>query len=481
MYPYQLHCVDHIIRHPASGLFLEMGLGKTISTLTAINVLKYEFFEVSKVLVIAPKRVAETVWSGEIANWEHIRHLTFSKVMGTVAERKRALLQKADIHIINRENVAWLVTHYGTAFPFDMVVIDELSSFKSAKSQRFKALRRVRPLVRRVVGLTGTPAPNTLMDLWPQMYLLDRGERLGKFIGYYREKYFNPGRRNGHVVYNYTDKKDLDKQLFGVNPYHAEIYDKISDICISMKTEDYRDMPPTIYRDIRVELTPQQREQYDDFEKKQVLQLFDPDTADRGLLSADHEETEISAVNAAALSTKLLQYASGAVYDEEKNWHVTHNAKLEALEELIDVATSPVLIFYWFKHDLERMEKHLHKYKPRNIKEQGAIEDWNTGKIRVLFAHPASAGHGLNLQFGGHNIIWFSQTWSLELYQQANARLPRPGQKNAVIIHNLITTGTMDEDVMMSRAEKDFGQEALMQAVKARVKKIMKSEIINSF
>lgn len=454
LYEYQKYAVEHVLNHPESALLLEMGLGKTVSTLTAINKLINERFEVRKVLVIAPLHVAEHVWSDEIANWDHLRQLSVSKILGTERERKQALLEKADIYIINRENVPWLVAQYGTGFPFDMLVIDELSSFKSAKAQRFKALRRVRPYVSRVVGLTGTPAPNSCLDLWPQLYLIDQGERLGKHLTHFREKYFAPGKRNGNIVYKYEEKKNLDKSLFGPNPYEAEIYDKISDICISMKSKDYLDLPDTLYRSVKVYLTQDEMSRYREFEKKQVLKLM---------------ETEITAVNATALATKLLQYANGAVYDEDKVFHEIHEAKLRALEEIIDTATSPVLIFYWFKHDLERLEAHLGRFKPEHINTPSNLRKWNDGQINVLLAHPASAGHGLNLQFGGNTIIWFSLTWSLELYQQANGRLNRPGQTHTVIINTLMAVGTIDEEVSAALERKEQGQEALMQAVKARI------------
>lgn len=459
LYPYQRKAIKHILDHPYSALFLEMGLGKTVSSLTAINILLNEYFEVQKVLVIAPLHVADTVWSDEIKNWKHLNHLTLSRVLGSERDRKKALLQPADIYIINRENVPWLISLYGTKFPFDMVVIDELSSFKSAQAQRFKALRKVRPYIRRVVGLTGTPSPNGVIDLWPQLYLIDQGKRLGETITGFREKYFVPDKRNGHTVYSYRmSKKGYDEALFGKSYYEKEIHQKISDICISMKSRDYLDLPDTVYREIKVHLSPKEKERYDAFEREQVLKLLE-------------KETEITAVNAAALSTKLLQFANGAIYDDEKNYHEIHAAKLNAIEEIIDTATSPVLVFYWYKHDLERLQAQLARFKPEHINTPGNIQKWNSGDINVLFAHPASAGHGLNLQFGGNTIIWFSQIWSLELSQQANGRLNRPGQRHAVIINNLVAVGTIDDDVVQARARKESGQDALMEAVKARVEK----------
>lgn len=446
MHKYQSHCVGHIIGNSACGLFLEMGLGKTVSTLTAINSLIFDSLEVSKVLVIAPKRVAESTWSDEVNTWEHLKHLRVSVVLGTQKQRKEALQAKAEIYTINRENVAWLVGMYGTAFPFDMVVIDELSSFKSPSAQRFKALRSIRPRVNRVVGLTGTPAPNGLIDLWSQLYLLDMGERLGKTVTGYRNKYFNPGRTNGQVVFDYRLRPESEKL----------IQDAIGDICISMKSEDYLELPERIDRVVNVHLSEKELSEYKTFEKNQILQLL---------------EVELSVVNAAALSNKLLQYANGAVYDEFKNYHVVSKAKLEALEDIVDVANSPVLVFYRYRHDLERIVQHLKRYNPRTLTSAKDIQDWNAGKISVLLAHPASAGHGLNLQSGGNNIVWFGETWSLELYQQANARLYRQGQSKPVIIHHLITVGTLDEDVVKSLANKEDGQEALMQAIKVRIGK----------
>ncbi|MFA7195669.1 MAG: DEAD/DEAH box helicase, partial [Candidatus Neomarinimicrobiota bacterium] len=432
----------------------DMGLGKTVATLTAINKLMYEDLEVDKVLVIAPKRVAEDTWTTETLKWDHLRHLRLSIVLGSEKQRKEALKQKADIYVINRENVAWLVGLYQNAFPFDMVVIDELSSFKSAKAIRFKSLRMVRPLVKRVVGLTGTPAPNSLIDLWPQLYLLDMGERLGKNITRYRETYFRPNRRNGHVVFDY---KLLDGS-------QKAIYNKISDICISMKAKDYLQLPERITKDVRIYLSERDKLKYDEFERDQILAIEDAD--------------EISAVNAAALTNKLLQFANGAIYDVNKDWHSVHPAKLEALEETVEAATGqPVLIFYSYKHDLERIKKKLKAYKPRTLDSREDIKAWNRGEIPVLLAHPASAGHGLNLQAGGNIIIWFGNTWSLELYQQANARLDRQGQTKPVVVYRCITSGTMDEDVIKAIERKTSGQDALMEAVKARIKKYQRTKI----
>lgn len=451
---YQQFAIQHILTHPYAGLFLDMGLGKTVSTLTAISYLMYEDFEIEKVLVIAPKKVAENTWSNEIKKWDHLKHLTVSKVLGTEKARKEALKAKADIYVINRENVAWLVGLYQTAFPFDMVVLDELSSFKSPKAIRFKALRMVRPLIKRVVGLTGTPAPRGLIDLWSQLYLLDMGDRLGKTVTGYREKYFTPGRSNGHVVFDYKLRQDSDNL----------IYSKISDICISMKAEDYLTLPERIDRTVEIKLPTAIKTKYDEFEKEQVLALEDSE--------------DISAINAAALSNKLLQFANGAVYDAEKSFHEVHKEKLEALEEIVDAANGQsVLVFCSFKHDYERIKKHLKAYKPQLLETPEDEQRWNDGKIQVLLAHPASVGYGLNLQEGGNIIVWYGLNWSLELYQQANARLHRQGQARPVIIHHLVVSGTMDEDVMKSIEGKAECQEALMQAVKVRVQKYKKQRV----
>ena len=450
-HPYQEFATEHIIANPYSGLFLDMGLGKTISTLTAIDRLMYDSCEVNKVLVIAPLRVAQDTWTTETLKWEHTKHLRMSVVLGSERERKEALQAKADIYVINRENVAWLVGYYQSAFPFDMVVIDELSSFKSAKAIRFKSLRMVRPKVKRVVGLTGTPAPNGLIDLWPQLFLLDQGERLGKTITGFRERYFTPGKRNGAVVFDYKPRAESEQM----------IYDKISDICISMKAKDYLSLPERINITVEVKFPPVMQAKYNDFERDQVLAMDDTE--------------DISAINAAALSTKLRQFAAGAIYDEQKVWHEVHGLKIEALEELVEQANgNPVLIFYSFRHDLERITKALKQYKPRTLDSSADIADWNAGKISVLLAHPASAGHGLNLQAGGHTVIWFGLNWSLELYQQANARLDRQGQLKPVTVYHLVVVDTIDTKVFGVLDGKAETQDALMRAVKAIIKKYKK-------
>ncbi len=417
--------------------------GKTVISLTAINELLYNYFDVSNVLVIAPLRVAQTTWPGEVKKWDHLQHLTLSKVLGSAKERRLALNTPADIHIINRENVKWLVEECGKEWPFDMVVIDELSSFKSNKAKRFRALRKVRPRIKRIVGLTGTPAPNGLIDLWPQIYLLDQGERLGKTVTGYRNRYFNPGRRNGYVVYDWVLKPGAEEA----------IYEKLDDICVSMKSEDWLQMPERIDREVVVRIPEAARARYDQLERDLLL---------------PYEGGDVTADNAAVLSNKLLQMANGAVYDENGSTREIHQAKLEALDDILEAANGqPVLVFYNYQHDRDRILKHIPT--ARVLDTEDDIEKWNQGEIPVMLAHPASAGHGLNLQAGGSVIVWFGLTWSLELYQQANARLYRQGQNKSVIIHHLVAEGTIDEDVMRALEHKDTGQEALLAAVKARI------------
>lgn len=444
---YQDHATRHVLNNPASGLFLEMGLGKTVAALTAADVLLYETFEVAKVLVIAPKFVSLNVWPGEIQKWDHLKHLTFSVVTGDPGQRVAALKKRADIHIINRENVTWLVNYYKTKFPFDMVIVDELSSFKSAQAQRFKSLRIVRPLVKRIVGLTGTPAPNGLVDLWPQLYLLDQGERLGKTLTGFREAYLTPEKRNGYQIYTYKVRKGSEN----------EIYSRISDICISMKSSDYLRLPEKIENDYIIALDPVTQAKYDQFEKDQVTSILD---------------AEITAFNAAALTNKLLQFSNGAVYDEDRAVHEVHSMKLDALEELIEQASGPVLVFYSYIHDRERIKKRFPG--AQELKTAKDVDCWNIGIVPIMIAHPASAGHGLNLQAGGSIIIWYGLTWSLELYQQANARLHRQGQTKPVIVYKLICSKTMDTEVSKALARKSDSQGALMEAVKARIEKYRK-------
>lgn len=460
LHDYQHACVKHIINNHYCGLFLEMGLGKTVSTLTAIDFLKFDYCEITRVLVIAPKRVIESVWQEEAQLWKHLQHLTFSKVMGAEAKRIEALKKPADIYLISRDNVSWLCALYGGIYlPFDMVVVDELSSFKSYKALRFKALKACRPSLKRFVGLTGTPAPNGLINLWPQIYLMDRGERLEKTITRYRDKYFKPGHSNGNIVYSYVPLEASEKL----------IADKISDICISMKAEDYIKLPEVINNYINLEMPDELKAKYKAFERDKVLELYDALPDEEKNLSA------ITAINATALSNKLLQFANGAIYDEDKEIHELHDIKLEALEDIIDCANGkPILVAWTFRFDLYRIMRYFKKLKPRELKSDKDIADWNAGKIQLLLTHPASAGHGLNLQAGGNIIVWYGQTWSLELYQQFNARLHRQGQKNNVIINHLITKGTPDEDVIAALKRKEHTQNALINSVKAKIKKYIK-------
>lgn len=457
LHEYQIAAVEHIMNNTHAGLFLEMGLGKTVSTLTAIKKLMFEELEIDKTLVVGPKRVVESVWDAECEKWEHLKDLKVSKIIGTAKQRKEALRKDADIYLISRDNISWLCGLYGgSMLPFDMLVIDELSSFKNPKSIRFKALRGVQPSFKRVVGLTGTPAPNGLIDLWSQIYLLDRGERLGKYITRFREEYFKPGKRNGAIIYKYDLVADGE----------ARIYEKIGDICMSMKAKDYLKLPGRIDNIIKIVLPPDIQAKYDAFERDQVLQLF----------AEQPEDEAITAVSAAALSNKLLQFANGAVYDDDKNWHVVHDLKIEALKEIIEDANGkPVLIAYTYQHDLYRIKEALKQYKPVQLKTDQDVKDWNAGKIQVMIMHPASGGHGLNLQAGGHIIVWFGQTWSLELEQQFNARLIRQGQENVVIIHKLVASKTMDEDAIKAQESKSAKQDSLMEAVKAKIKKYVKA------
>lgn len=449
LHNYQKATVDFIIEHRFCGVFLDLGLGKTISTLTAIDELMYDYCEINSVLVIAPKRVAETVWAEEAAKWEHTRHLVISKVMGSENKRLDALKRPADIYVVSRDNVAWLCNVFASRLPFDMVVIDELSSFKSHQSQRFKSLRMTRPFMKRVVGLTGTPAPNSLIDLWPQMYLIDRGERLGKTITQYRARYFRPGKSNGYVVYSY----DI---LAGASDM---IQEKISDICISMKASDYLDMPERTDNFITVTMDDELKKEYNEFKNDNIIKLID-----------DNGTTEINAVNAASLVNKLLQFANGSVYDEDKNVHKIHTLKLEALKEIIENSNGqPILVAWTYQFDRDAILKAFSEYKPRQLKTADDINDWNAGNIQLMLAHPASAGHGLNLQAGGSIIVWYGLTWSLELYQQFNARLYRQGQTKHVTIHHIVTSGTYDEEVIKAIKRKDKNQNRLLDSIKADI------------
>ncbi len=446
---YQRHATEFIVSHPVAAVILEMGLGKTVCTLDAINQLMYDRFEVSKALVIAPLRVARVTWADEIRKWDNLSHLRYSIAVGTEKERLDALQADADIYIINRENIPWLVEKSGIPFEFDMVVIDELSSFKSWNSKRFRAFMKVRPRVKRVVGLTGTPSPNGMMDLFAQFKCLDMGVRLGRFITQYRSAYFVPDRMNGQIVYSYAPRPGAEEQ----------IYDRISDITISMKALDYLQMPELIETRYPVYMDEKEQTQYEQLKKDMVLSI--------------QEDDEITAANAAALSGKLSQMANGAVYSESGEAVHIHDRKLDALEDIIEAANGkPVLVAYWFKHDLERICQRLDALKARyaRILTPGSIELWNKGEYEVGLIHPAAAGHGLNLQSGGCHLVWFGLTWSLELYQQTNARLWRQGQKNkTVVVQHIVTAGTIDEDILDALTSKDAGQKRLINAVKAHL------------
>lgn len=438
---YQRFAAEFILEHPVCCLMLDMGLGKTVVTLSALWDLALDYFDIGKVLVIAPKRVATDTWPRELSKWEHLTGLTASLVIGNREQREKALNCPAFLYVINRENVCWLVENH--RWDFDTVVIDELSSFKSNRTERFKAMKKVRPLVHRVIGLTGTPAPNSLLDLWPEMYLLDMGQRLGRFITGYRERFFTPDKRNREIVYSYKPREGAEDA----------IYSLISDICISMKAVDYLDMPERIDNRIEVEMSAKEKKIYDDFCRDMVVQIGDE---------------ELDAVNAGVLSGKLLQMANGAVYGDDRRVLPIHSRKLNALEDLVEAANGkPLLVAYWYKHDLARIRERFPE--ARCIDTSRDISDWNAGKVPLALIHPASAGHGLNLQEGGCTIVWYGLTWSLELYQQLNARLWRQGQKHTVVIHHIITKGTHDEDVMKALENKDMRQSNLIAAVRARI------------
>lgn len=442
---YQKYSIEFVKTHPIAALLLSMGLGKTSTTLTALDDLLFDSFEIHKVLVIAPLRVTK-VWLDEVKKWNHLNYLRCSLVAGTEQERKRALWANADIYIINRENVQWLIDESGIQFDFDTLVVDELSSFKNFKTKRFKSLMKVRPMVKRVIGLTGTPTSNGLMDLWSEFKLLDQGKRLGRFITNYRDQYFRPDKRNGQVVFSY-------KPL----PFAEDaIYDKISDITISMKANDYLNMPELISNHIEVEMSEKEMKVYQELKQELVITLGDED---------------VTASNAASLSNKLTQMANGAIYLDNHVSAIIHDRKLDALEDLIEAqCDKPVLVAYWFKHDLDRIKNRLEELKVnfKEIKTEASIEDWNKGNIEVGLIHPASAGHGLNLQEGGSTLIWFGLTWSLELYEQTNARLYRQGQKDrCVVIEHIVTKGTIDEQIIKALEEKD----KRIDAVKANLRK----------
>ena len=449
---YQLTAINHVINVPKCGLFLDMGLGKTISTLTAIKELKYNRFQVNKVLIIAPKKVAEGTWSKEKDKWNHTKDFRVSLVLGSQQKRIKALSVNADLYIINRENIPWLVDYLRNDWYFDTVVIDESSSFKNSRSKRFKALKMVLPKINRLIELTGTPSPNGVEDLWAQIYLLDQGTRLEKYITHFRAKYMEPNKRNRSQIFDYKIKDGV----------YDSIINKISDICISMKSEDYLELPDLSYNEIPVILNDKARRDYDKMERDFVLEL-------------EGAEDDITAVNAAALSNKLLQISNGAVYDSSGIYTEVHDAKIEAFLELIErLQGKSLLVFYNFQHDRDRIKKALEKSDlvVKELKTTQDEDDWNAGKIDILLTHPASAAYGLNLQEGGNHVCWFGLSWNLEHYQQANKRLHRQGQKEKVIIHHLVTQGTRDEDVMRALDNKAGVQEEIMQSLKARIKKV---------
>ena len=440
---YQAYAIDYIEKHPVAAVLLDMGLGKTVISLTAIADLLFDSFEAHRILVVAPLRVASDTWPAEINKWEHLKHLTYAVAVGTVKERKAALAANADITIINRENLGWLIDSSGFDFNYDMVIIDELSSFKNHTSKRFQSLMKVRPKVKRIIGLTGTPSSNGLMDLWAEFKLLDFGERLGRFISHYRNDYFIPDKRNGEIIYSYKPM-----------PYAEDaIYRKISDITISMKSTDHLQMPELITSQYEVQLSEDEKKRYEELKADFVLEL---------------SEGEVTAANAASLTGKLSQLANGAIYDDDGNILEFHDRKLDALEDIIESANGkPLLVAYWFKHDLQRIKR---RFDVREIKTSKDIIDWNNGDIPVAVIHPASAGHGLNLQAGGSTLIWFGLTWSLELYQQTNARLWRQGQTSGtVVIEHIITKDTIDERILKALSLKEVTQNALIDAVKANL------------
>lgn len=451
-HPYQAYCIDRVIKQPKIGLFLDMGLGKTIITLQAIYELKYNRFAVQKVLIIAPKKVAEATWQREAQKWDGVGILRISTVLGGLSKRVKALNTPADIYIINRDNVTWLVDYYKNDWPFDMVVADESSSFKNHAAKRFKSLAHMYNHIKRMVLLTGTPTPKGLIDLWAQIYLLDQGQSLGRTYTSFRDHFFIPDQRSQTVIYSYKPKDTAENDVLRAT----------SHLCVSMKSEDYLTLPPVIEDIVPVQLSPKAQRDYDEMETRMVLELVE-------------SGEEITAVSAAALSTKLQQLANGAVYDELRNVHEIHDCKIEAFKELIEqLSGKPALVFYNFKHDLERLKAALDK-SGLVVKElRGAEEEreWNEGQIDVLLAHPASTAYGLNLQDGGNHVIWFGLNWSLELYQQANKRLHRQGQKEKVIIHHLISIGTRDEDMMAALEQKADAQEYVLQSLKARIDKV---------
>ena len=454
-YPYQQYCINRIITDPYLGLFLDMGLGKTVITLTGLHSLKYYYWQIRKVLIIAPKKVAESTWSKEADKWEHLKNLRISVVLGTAKQRLTALNADADIYIINRENTQWLVEYYGHNWPFDVVVLDESSSFKNHQAKRFKALKAIRPRINRIIELTGTPSPHGLTDLWAQIFLLDGGKRLGRTISVYRDMFFVPDKRNQTTIFSYAPKEGAAE----------EIYRLISDICISMKAEDYLELPDLIYEDIPVKLDAKAQKAYQQMERDMLLEV---------------DDDLVTATTAATLTGKLLQLCNGAVYDEDGSVVPVHDCKLEVFMETIEQLNGQhALVFYYYQHDKDRILAALEKtgLKVKVYTDSRDETEWNAGNIDILLAHPASCGYGLNLQEGGHHVIWFGLTWALEEYQQANKRLHRQGQQFPVIVHRLITLGGVDEDVIKSLEGKDNAQENLLQALKARIDKAKEATV----
>ena len=449
---YQGLALSFMRKHDRCALFLDMGLGKTVVTLTRIVELQLQR-KIHKTLVIAPKRVAEDTWRREVRKWDHTRHLRVSTVLGSAAERIRALNADADLYVINRENVTWLVDRLGAEWPYDMVVIDELSSFKSTQAKRWRSLKKVIKLSPYVVGLTGTPAANGYLDLWPEMYLIDGGEALGKTLTAYKNLYFYPGAHNGHVIYEWKLRSGAQK--------HIDV--KLRKSCLSMSKEDWLDLPPIVYNDILVRMDPDERKIYEKLEREKVLPLYES-----AISELEESDSAVVGTTAATLSGKLLQLANGAVYDDKSGVFHVHDKKLDALEELVESSGSPLLVFYSYRHDVERIEKRF----PQAVRIGGTdtISRWNSGKLPILLCHPASAGHGLNLQEGGHTVVWFGIPWSLELYQQANARLHRQGQEKSVIVHHIICENTLDEKALAALQSKNTTQKALLDALKMYMK-----------
>ena len=442
---YQERATAFVVHNRYTALFLDMGLGKTVATLTALQQLKEDYMEIDKTLVIAPKSVARNTWTGESHKWDHLRDLKVSVVMGTDRQRRRALEAEADVYVINRDNVTWLVNYCCNTlrcWPFDSVVVDESSSFKNPQSRRFKSLRKMVPQIRRMVLLTGTPSPNGLMDLWAQINLLDSGKRLGRTLSMYRQQYFRPGKHNGHVVFEWVPKAGSRER----------ITEAISDICLSMQAEDYLEMPDLIQAGVTIALADDEMKGYQDFEKEQLMQV---------------DEAQIEAVTAAALTNKLLQYTGGAVYDSDHEWHKVGDSKMEALQSILEATEEPVLVFYQYQHEKERILADFGNYQPVLFNgEPEILKKWNNQEIRLLLCHPASVAYGLNMQEGGRTIVWYTPTWNLELYQQANARLYRQGQDKPVLLYHIVATGTMDERVMDALIGKGDCQTALLRRIK---------------